>query len=288
MGTNCLVHAALLVNLSAIAAPAQSQILPPGAPLSMPPADPPEDQLERDMERRRELFRPDQERDDPIPGQPVQTPLEKRQHEQLIKESQTNKSLRLMMAATLAYPRIKTSGKDRRDYTAEPTMLFHAAIRLTDQAKDNKLDWITGLRLAPFAGRAVYKEHAGTYGFVYFGPMIGVGKISLVRPAGKGKEQAERIGPYDPDDAETYSRTGWLAAGGLAMQSRFANYDRGSPAPGEDLSSKSVAFDAPGLWGEFTYTVTYYNAVSINTTGGLQLGKKKTFLYVGLGMGLWY
>ena len=291
MGRKCRADASGLLLIAfalmgSLPVRGQGTILPPGRPGSIPPPDLPDDQIQQDLERRRERLRQAEEAESPQPSDSERRAEKRRQG--LIHDAKAPRPHRMTMAATIAYPKIKTAGSARKDYTAEPTMLFHTVIRLGEEAKADKNDVFTGLRIAPFGGKGRYQNRGGTYGFVYFGPMIGVGKISFVPPEDHTRVEAERVGVDALQDKEDYSRTGWLALGGLAMQSRFAEYDRGNEPPAEDFNSKSVAFDGPGLWGEFLYGTTYYNAISVTGLAGIQLGKNKTFIYLGVTTGLWY
>ena len=203
----------------------------------------------------------------------------------LEQESLRPSPLNMLFALVPSYPIVRTKGA-LKSYSVDPTMIFHMSYRIAKSTPEN-LDRFFGLRIAPFSGKGVIQEHAATYGFVYFGPMVGVGNI---RPRVVGKSQgneAESIGPHGEEEEEGHATTGWMFWGGIAAQSRLTAYDRGGGAPDADLRSKGLALDSPGLWAEVIYTSLHYNAIGIEWLGGVQMGKNKTFLYAGLGIGLW-
>lgn len=292
MGRKCLAYAfASLLSMSVMKIePLRAQggsILPPDEPHSeFAVPIPPEDQMIRDIEARKRMRREIEEE-----LHPPLIPNEKRllrRSRSLIEESMAPRPNKMMMSETMVAPFIFTSGTERRGYTAEPTMLFHVVIRTTEYDKPDGNAFFSGLRIAPMSGKGTYKDRGGTYGFLYFGPMVGVGKFHLVNQARKNPLESEQIGVESvAKPKEDYIRTGWLASTGIALQSREAEYDRGDVPPEEDFNS-GFGFDAPGVWGELLYAVTFYNTLSATALVGAQLGTNKIFAYVGMGAGFWY
>ena len=199
-----------------------------------------------------------------------------------IEEILKDKPLLMHMAASLVLPKITTTGNQRKNYTAEPTAHVHLYLRPSDSKLTENIQVWTGFRLAPFAGSATYQKKSGRYGFTYFGPMLGVGHLTDA-PKSVSKEVYE-----SKDGLNAFHRTGYFVMGGVAAQSRESGLDKGVDPPAKELNTKGAAYDAPGLWFEYTVVSMDYNAVSYNYTVGAQTGEAKAFIYVGFGTGFWY
>lgn len=257
-------------------------ILPPGQPrISLPPVKE-ESEAAQDL---RNLKRRRNNRDKKSKFKKI-TPEAKKTIE-LEKESLKEKPFLLHMSASLVLPYVKTTGSERERYDVEPTAFYHFFLRPSaDQLSDNTTLW-TGFRVAPICGSGVYKKVAGRFCFLNFGPMVGVGKISLGTKSighnsgtgGEVKRKARLV----------HSRDGLFAMVGISAQNKQSRMnDAGVGDQKEDLRTEGIAFDSPGIWSEVYYFSIKYNSISSNYFFGLQLGKKKVFAYLGIGMGFWY
>jgi hypothetical protein len=143
---------------------------------------------------------------------------------------------------------------------ARPSSVYESAVNV----------WY-GFRLAPFTGSGFYKGVPATFAFTYFGPSIGVGRLNRVNADATG------------------TMSGWLMTSGVAAQSRLSRVDpsKRDEVDGE-FNPRGFAFDAPGLWMEARYLHISYGALGLNGVAGVQFGRKKFFLYGGLGAAFWH
>ncbi len=178
---------------------------------------------------------------------------------------------------------IQTSGEDRKDYNMDPSAGFMLLIKPLKSSNSSNLSLWTGFRSYYFLGGGTYKNNIGRFSFNYFGPTIGVGKIDpgITSLPIKGNKSAEA------SSGLSHARNGYFALMGIAAQSRQGTSENGKEEPEDDLNSKAIAFDSPGLWAEIWYSRIKYNAVSLNILAGAQMGKNKLFYYFGIGAGGW-
>ena len=259
----------------------RSKILPPGSPETKPPAIQNDtgafdNLLKRSKKRRKKRLKEMQYK---MPS------LDDR----LKAEAEKPHPMQLHISATPVYPFMTTSG-ERKDYQAEPSTLFHLQFRFDSSPLEKNKNFWMGFRFAPFTGTGVYKQAAGRFGFLYYGPMLGVGSFNPLRKPKPGqKKLPERAdGKAIKTEKADYSRSGYFWTSGIAVQWRASVRDEGSGLPEDDFNNLGAAFDSPGLWSEFHYITSKYDLYSINYLIGVQLGKGKTFAYFGAGVGLWY
>ena len=197
-------------------------------------------------------------------------------------EEQKERPMQLFFEVSMIRPGIKVSGK-REHYTLDMTNHFQFFMRGNKSEPTNKAQFWWGFRLAPFAGSGVYKNIPGRFGFLYFGPMVGIGKFDTLR---------DTLGD-SPRDGETeknefHVRHGWLVTSGIAAQSRIGDASRDEKKIPEDLNSKKFGLDGTGLWVEFRYISVHYGALGFNLFTGGQAGKEKQIYWAGLGVAGWY
>lgn len=267
------------IPLIAETKPTKIKIAPPGTPADIPPPTVSDDQVERDLNEKRRMRNDRNAEGQLAPPTPAVV-----QQQKLVEAALKPLPSRLHMSLTWAGTQIKTFGKKRQKYTSEPTGLIHAYIRPggSDQPTDSTQLW-TGFRLAPFAGSGVYEGRAANYGFTYFGPMIGLGKISSpVQSVGDDTVK-------NPDKvADDFHSSGFMWMSGIALQSRIGKTPEGAETPREDINTKGVAYDAPGIWTEISFVSVHYRLYSTNFLAGIQSGQSKAWIYLGMGFGFWY
>jgi hypothetical protein len=254
------------------------QILPPGNPRSVPPPDINMKTTDTDLKMKHKQR---QDRDRSL-RKPEMKPEEKRDLE-LYKAALEVREMNFMMQVSLVLPYVKVSGA-RKNYTADLTSHFHLFFRGSKLASTTDTNMWWGLRTAMFSGTGIYKNIPGRYGFTYFGPMIGLGKIA----------PGERSSGFDPargDRLENQvfpSRQGWFWMFGIAAVSRTSKIEPTEKPIDQDFDrSGGVKFDKPGLWTEFTFATVHFGAVGVNVSLGAQLAQGKTYTYAGLGAAGW-
>lgn len=256
-------------------------ILPPGDPRPMRPPvtnrDYDDESRSTDLERKRKQR---EEREKAFET-PPKTPATKRA-EALSVESQKERPLRLFFETSYVKPGIRTKGH-RRSYTLDSTSHFQLFLRGFPAEPSNQVQFWWGFRLAPFAGSGIYEEIPGRFGFLYFGPIVGLGKIDTLRDT-LGEASRDQGGTKN----ETATRHGWLLTAGIAGQSRVGRASRDQDKAKEDLTSKPFGMDAPGLWCEARYLSVHYGAIGLNLFTGAQAGKEKNFYWAGIGLAGWY
>lgn len=193
--------------------------------------------------------------------------------------------MKFWLDVSLIQPIVITRG-DRSNYTADVTSHVLGNFRINPDKPTNIPQLWTGFRLAPFAGSGTYKNSTGRYGFLYFGPMIGLGSFDLALAPSESPFESKTAGGSDKAAKPKVNvRTGWIVNGGLALQSRIGRLDATVEDPGDDFDTKKLAFDIPGLWAEARYFRLYYNALSFSGIAGAQAGKGKYFFWIGIGAG---
>lgn len=260
-------------------------ILPKMAPEKrrVSPTAPGSDHLDELKERRRDRERAPGE---PPTGEPRTeeaeagpTPSEKRD-QKLDAESKKDRPMTMFMQSTLALTRASVS-RGRKSYSMDPSALFHLLFRMNSEKKTGNTHYLYGFRMAHIGGTGIYKETPGRFSFLYFGPMISIGKISLA-PEADGAQTA------NPTSGSQNRHSGYLLSTGLSLQSRFVKTGDGEPEGSEDMNKKGIAFDAPGLWIEAQHISLHFGAIQWGPLLGLQIGKGKYFGYLGFSVGGWY
>ncbi len=250
----------------------QGSIQLPEPPRAPAPRNRDREDIERDIDDRRKLRETRAEQELP----PAPSPREIRD-KRLRDEAIAERPMLFSITASLALSKVFVKS-GRKNYTSDPSVLVHAYANDT-RAKPEEARLFYGFRLASMSGTGIYENTPGRYGFLYFGPMIGIGKLS---PAPKqiGADTIEQ-------EKMDLTRSGYLFATGIAAQSRFASTLQGTPEAKDDMNDKSLAFDAPGIWAEAHYLKVYFGAVAANTLLGVHFGKGKTFVYLGMSAGGW-
>lgn len=254
-----------------------SPIFMPGTPKPAQPPRPNGDVFEENLDKKREK----RQRRDRLTRPPRPSYAASRD-KSLLEEAVTKRPLIFMAEVSFVGVSAQTSS-GREGYTADPTSHFSLSWRHAKDKNPDRLALFYGLRLAPFNGTGFYHSIPGSYGFTYFGPMVGIGKIAPV-PLDHGAGQ--RPG-QDGFDLPVVS--GWLLSAGIAAQSRMGRADTVNPQDvAGEFDTKGVDFDVPGLWVETRYITLHWGAVGFNAVFGIQTGRGKQFLYGGLGIAGWY
>ncbi len=185
-----------------------------------------------------------------------------------------------ILTTSIVYPLAFVSGP-RAEYVFEPATVFNAYMRMSNEKNDGRIFIWTGIRLASFAGTGIYKNVAGRFGFSYFGPMIGVGKI----------EPAPASLPSDVDKPGTNAgsflspRYGAFFAMGVSGTSQAAELSGNREEPGGDLEEKPFGYEAPGVWMEGLFTTIHFGAVVASGLVGVHAADGKNLVYFGGGIG---
>jgi len=187
---------------------------------------------------------------------------------------------RAVLTTSIVYPLSFVSGP-RSEYVFEPSTVFNAYWRLSDDKNDGRMFIWTGFRLASFAGTGIYKNVAGRFGFSYFGPMIGVGKIEPA-PASLPSD-AEK--PGTNPGSFLAPRYGAFFAMGVSGTSQSAELSGNRDEPGGDLEEKPFGYEAPGAWMEGLFTTIHFGAVVVNALVGVHVAEGKNLVYFGAGIG---
>ena len=185
----------------------------------------------------------------------------------------------MMMELSLIAPTMRVQGQ-REKYTSELTTHFQVFFRKGGKESDNKKGLWYGARLAPFSGTGIYQDVPGNYGFIYFGPILGYGLLEGL------PERKKILQETKSSEISLPVLKGWIFSGGLAIQSRMGTTDPADEVD-DEFDTKPIAFDSPGLWFEYRLLRVYYGALGMNYVFGLQQGKEKTFVWLGLGMAGW-
>ncbi len=264
--------AALFVGFLALALPsyAWAQIDLPPAPYAVPPPRIPDSRnpvLLREQEHVKER---EQRREE---SKNVQEQRSEQKREEKAKQELVDPRPMFGFAEiNLVYPKILTTGQ-RKNYTADFATQFNGWMRLNLDKPSNKNQAWIGLRIAPFSGSGIQRDHAGRFARTYFGPGIGIGNIDGREPG----NQAPDMG----------SRSGWLLSTGVAAVSSLTRSDEPQDSGASDFTSNSWAIDAPGVWLEYRYMHVFMGAMSGNIVFGTQLAQGKTFIYTGIGLAGW-
>jgi hypothetical protein len=243
---------------------ALTQILLPPPPRVLPP--PQSEDSGRELEEQTRQKREEREKRERELRPPPPSPTEKR-NQQLLEETLKPRPTRVVMEVSVVLPRI-VARDPGRDYLADVTSHFQVFWRPSNSEASAWQFW-TGLRAASFAGSGWQNNVPGRFGFFYFGPMVAVGKFSLV--------------PKDRGEAEDswFARHGTILSAGISAQSRI-----GRPwgdAPGEDFTTKGVGFDPPGAWIEARWITVHFGGLGLSGFVGAQAGRNKQFLWTGVG-----
>lgn len=253
--------------------------LPPDPSRILPPT-PTRQESDRDIERLKKLHEKRRENE----GHPTgpMSPLNVQ-----FKEEATKKRLQVLyIQSTLVLPYVKTSGP-REKYTAEPNV--HLSFAWKGQKDIYTRHRYFGFRFASFSGSGIYDGTPGRYGFLYFGPSIGIGKVGKVTEVVEQESKKAVSIQTVKERSITYWETGWSLFTGVALQSRIGQIDPTSEEPGDDLNTTNIpALDGLGIWAEASYFFLFLGAVGVHLNLGAQQGKGKIFTWLGVGVSGWY
>ncbi|MGE0173603.1 MAG: hypothetical protein AB7T49_12475 [Oligoflexales bacterium] len=255
--------ALLLVGL---ARPLFAQILPPGSPATnLPPQE-----SEEDLHQRIQVRKTNREQEQILENpQSESQPTSSKQQKRPV----TPGPGRHHAYAQLAFPFIKTSSEDYEDFVLDPSMFVHYRYLLNPNPAGNWAFW-AGFSVLPISGTGTYKSTPASFGFLYFGPMVSVGKFFLERSA--------------DEDAPGKASAGFTFSLGLTAQSRFVQTERGQKPSGTEFEEKGAGYDPPGVWNELNYFWKLRDNFSFDASLGGGLGKNKAFYYAAFGLGFWY
>lgn len=256
----------------------QIEMMPPPVRVAPPKADP--DSLDRDLEK----LRNKRSKREGAKKSRNKWAAEKRK-EELTKLANSRYDYKMMFQVSLLYPMISTKGP-RNNYTTEITSHFSGYFRTAPKYHPNEFQSWAGFRLSPFSGTGTYEKTVGRYGYLYFGPMVGVGKIS--RPEGLFDSKAgtsEKRGSLKGFPV----RDAWFLMAGIAALSRQGKTDPTDDFTSKDLdTTKAVKYDKPGLWVELTWAKIHYGMLGLQYNAGVLFGEGKTFYWFGVSMGGWH
>ncbi len=287
MGRFFLCLALCGLHQAAFAQAAQDTIIaPPSAPKAVTPKN---SSSEKDafapiLKRRQERLQEDETKREEAARKPftLKEQIKELRQEVEAKNSGQPKPIRFGMNVSFVLPKMLGKGGGLKDVDLDYSGFYHAFYRL-DQGKANDLGIWTGARIAPITGTARHKGVPGRFGFLYFGPMLGVGKFSPLL----GSTSDEGGLPAGESIDPSFMSQGWLWTGGLALMQRSVDTMR-FPNPGGEFASDKLALDGTGLWTEFTYALVFMDTLSSHAFIGAQTGKDRVFAYGGIGIGLWY
>lgn len=258
------------------------QFMPP--PTRYIPPNMGHDTLERDLRRKRQ-YRRQQDHKNPVgPYSQKRNSYEPKMPQKELKAPKVNYNT--MLQLSLILPTINTSGP-RSEYTTELSshLSFLKKIEFTRKKSTSSMWW--GLRFAPFSGTGIYENVAGRYSFFYFGPILGIGEVNA-RKANTNSRERKAAGVIRAETSETLSRTAWFFTGGLAAVSGQAKVEATNQRVDQDMTTnRGAKLDGASFWFEYTYSNIRHDALGINYVSGIQLGRGKTFIWLGIGLAGW-
>lgn len=277
MGKLFLTWLIFLLFPAATQAKSKIQLMPP--PLVISPPEEDKNALDEDLINMKSQRK---EREGERPGRIRQEVI--RQRQKLSELAKEDVDYRVGFQISLIWPHVLTRGI-RKNFTTELSSHFTGFFLTESHYQVSRLQLWTGLRIASFAGSAQVGETIGRYGFLYFGPMIGLGKIG---PAEISSPRTEKRRAVEKKSESYPVRTGWMLITGLSAQSRQGATDPTDDFTSQDLdTTRAVKFDKPGLWAEFIWLNLHYGRLGLHYLAGAQLGDGKTFIWAGVGMGGW-
>lgn len=255
----------------------QIQLAPPPTPVQPPTVSPEETDRERrirNQRRERQLQRSSEEKE----------ALTTRMRD--YSDATKDRPMKFLWELTLNYPKISTRG-DRENFSSEITPHTKAAYRVFGDNAPGKFSFWTGIRFAFFYGSGIYRSQPGRFGYSYFGPAFGFGQMFQEEVKNDSKRPAKISGFGQTFKKQTQS--GWFFWFGVAAQSREGDADPSVKGNVDnEFDSTGIAFDSPGVWGEFSFLTIHYGAISMHYNLGAQFGEEKQFYWAGIGVGGWY
>ena len=245
--------------------------MPPPPRASTPPQD--EQTVDDDLRRKREQRL---KRDAPVDPEGR---AQRARRDALYEEATTPRHRQAYFDVSLLL--VSTNYRGQREaFRDNPTSHFNFLWRHGGKDMDGKRGMFSGFRLAPFSGTAKVSGVPGNFGLTYFGPAIGWGKFDAV-PQDYGQVATD---PSKPDGLPGIPVvSGWVVTMGVAAQSRTSSTDNVEGKEIEDdLVSKGVDFDRPGIWLEGRIIRIHYGATGYSAVFGVQTGEEKAFFYAGL------
>ncbi len=240
---------------------AEPGIVGPDGPRGIRPSQvprTPSNNLRLWLEKRREEKRNEEGQDNPVEvGKDRAETLAQKSERAAPEEARVRWDLQLVLPALLE------NGQRDASWSPEPG----AAMSFYGRVGDTSV-WV-GFRLLAFSGSATVDAKSSRFAWTYFGPAVAREWLTVTDEAEGTKSETSRH----------------RLAGGLALASRQGEAEVAQP-PAE-LATKSVGFDGPGLWMEYSYGNAWSIQSEWQLSGGLQILKNKTLFYAGAGISLW-
>lgn len=232
--------------------------------------------LDDDLEELRAKRRAREAKDAP-PEKTWRESLSKR----LMAEAQKPLPRVMMLELSLLSGTVRTKGQ-ARDYTFNPTSHFNVYLRPIPKTLSQKPTFWTGLRVAAFSGVGYYRNRPGSYGLTYVGPIIALGK--LLPKKGKSEKDLSKD-PVTQGDSK-----GWLLSLGLAALARIGQSENPHPESTENdfTTSRKVIYDPAAVWLEGRYVTVMFGGLGVNYIFGVQNGRARALVYLGVGLAGWY
>lgn len=252
------------------------------------------------MKKKREKREPKESR----PG------IFKKQTEKLKQAANIHRPYKFMLSTSFNIPWLTTSG-DRKNYTIDPSFHILSLHRIQQTLNPDKFQFFLGSRTAAFSGSGTFESISGRYSFLYLGPVFAWGKFTRENindektgsdksrhDMNKTKDSQKENSKQTANDPvqQKEQKLDWgimdeffAVCLGISAQARFSRNDAKGIEPSDDLNAtKSLVLDTPGLWLELRKSYIYYGSVGIDYTAGIQLGKGKTFVWMGIGVSGWH
>ena len=270
IGTDCL-HTAMAIALIILPRIViASTIAPPPTPKGKTPPSTSNDEAYDDLRRMQKKRRSRERRE--FPKRPNRNRAEK------LKKLDKNPGPMVMgMNTSLVLPYALTIGNNYKNFVADPSVFWNLYIRATTSQPPEKSQLWWGFRLAPISGTGISENTAGRFGFLHFGPIVGLGKVSRAdfTPRPKGKEPSAK------------DRDAHFWTGGISFLNRTGKVESGRAEP-TDFNNKGLTIDVPGLWTEYMVASIKHHRIGNSYTIGLQTGKNKLIIYCAIGMSMWH
>ena len=182
-----------------------------------------------------------------------------------------------MMGLNLIIPTIRT--KDNREkYKIEPTSMFYGYKKFHESA-DKKVGYLGGFRVAAFSGSGEYNGFIGQYGWLYFGPSIGIFYLD---------EEKKSVTKNKPEATEFIVNNIHFLHFGISLQTRRGTFSFNDTEVDDDLSTtQGVHFDTPGFWSEYQFQRVYFGGLGAGAIFGFQVGRGKVITWLGLSTSGW-
>lgn len=186
------------------------------------------------------------------------------------------------------FPQMKTQGKERERYQAEPGILLD--LLFANNSENQGLQPWYGLGLVTTEGSGIYEKAPGRFGYIYLGPRLGFGQMLAAVKQEQDPEYLKAAGSASPGD-QAAQLLPWKFAHffliGLNARITTSASDPSLSVKNTDDFKPGLTWEKPGISAQYQIHWLQADGWSVGPGLGAILGAKKTMIWLDFSTSLY-